>query len=1411
VICAAKCPKNRVRYTSYHGSTPRPWGHPTAFVSPHFLDKISFPNVGYSWGYSFSYFDGNAYPAPASTLASGALKSQTLPTGATISYEYGTWTFFHANLQNRPGTCAPPSPTLYGSSPINRTGPGVEPTLLPDIGACYSPDRVAGIVRRTIDVGNSVTDYWQYSFPKGESGQDASAQTETLVVSPLDAQSHRHSTSYLFSASSSAYASGPLVGASVRTAVFNGDASGGQYGYGYYSNPGPVCSNALFCVANSTTRRVVTHTHETDAFDATAIFPVEANRRIKQNVTAFNPLISGQPASGKYHRADYVFDAIAGAYSKQTDSGTIGGDARETETARTPLIDTTHWKLDVPHFQYLRATAGGVNFSTVANGFDSYGYPTSSTISDPTNGTLQRSTPRDAHGFPSSETVTHAGTSYTKTFTFAAGTLKTSSWGSLSWKSVDNDIDSTTGLVVASYDPNRPYNSQLKSTFTYDVFGRPLVTTPPNSEAPTTTTYDSPTQVTTKTALPGGGGTEMAWSRTIVDGLGRVIKQQRKMSGGSIVKKIARYDPQGNKVFESEWAADAAYEGTLPGTAWSDFDEFGRTKTITKTDGKTTTIDYSDTTSNPASVWLKTVTINDMPTAGQSSTTKYLSDAFGRLIKVTEPINSDETSYTYDVQGSLTGVTQGQQTRSFTYDAFGFLRSESTPEIWPNSITYSQYDPLGNVLLETRPTSVNITRAFDTAGRLRTVTVGGLTYIENCYDGNGTCTGAPNFAGGTYPYGKLTRRRGQNYDASNYATGLVTEDFTYSEAIGRLSSKATAITGIAGAIPATTERWYYDKFGQVTNYYHPRSVGSFMEATTFDYGLPTAITANGIPVLVGATYRPSGTLGTYTTGTNTGHNVTTTIAEDTTGMPRPRQISTSGASANFDTGVYSYDGAGNITAIGLDSFTSDKESRLTQAAFSGLGSQSFVYDRYGNLTTKGTSTYTVSMSTNRISGYFSGGQSGSVTYDQRGNVQTNTLGTATETYTSDALDRYTRYQVTGGIDWKYLYDGASERLGKIPTSGTDYFFTLRDPAKKVVTEYLGTSVSRDNIFFGSLLIGSYSSCALNGQPGWQLYSSDHLGTPRLITDMAGTTLDTRKYWPFGEEATGSTTSPQRLRFAGMERDAEANRYYAHARSHDFSLARFLSPDVVFGHPAAPQSWNRYGYSLGNPLRFTDTSGLSPGDGFDSEGNDQSEEGREERDGRPRLDARYTAPDSLDVTGLAASTSVTVTAEDPFSPFAHAVMAGIASTDRGVTAIAEYTIGVSGLAGVGVVALDLLSVPTLTLGLSGGTLTSASGTVYVIMKDGVVRYVGQTRDLVARTAAHFRRWGIPLRELENLGGLSLYERKGVEQVLIEKYGPLATKVGPLWNLINSISDKNPIYPGATERGRELLRAAGYSGF
>jgi len=208
---------------------------------------------------------------------------------------------------------------------------------------------------------------------------------------------------------------------------------------------------------------------------------------------------------------------------------------------------------------------------------------------------------------------------------------------------------------------------------------------------------------------------------------------------------------------------------------------------------------------------------------------------------------------------------------------------------------------------------------------------------------------------------------------------------------------------------------------------------------------------------------------------------------------------------------------------------------------------------------------------------------------------------AGQSFTWDGLDRMISNQ-SSYLTWSYLYDASGERIAKIPPTG-GWTFTIRNVSKQVTTEYSGTSASRDNVFLGNQLALSYANAAIGGSgPVWTFYAADHLGTPRLINDIGGNTVEARRYWPYGDAVAPQGTF-EALRFATMEFDAEggtsqglaSDRYYDHARSHVGGLARFLSPDVTPRETKGPEYWNRYIYASNNPLRHVDTNGFQSAD------------------------------------------------------------------------------------------------------------------------------------------------------------------------------------------------------------------------
>jgi RHS repeat-associated protein len=149
-------------------------------------------------------------------------------------------------------------------------------------------------------------------------------------------------------------------------------------------------------------------------------------------------------------------------------------------------------------------------------------------------------------------------------------------------------------------------------------------------------------------------------------------------------------------------------------------------------------------------------------------------------------------------------------------------------------------------------------------------------------------------------------------------------------------------------------------------------------------------------------------------------------------------------------------------------------------------------------------------------------------------------------------------------------------------------YTLRGLSGQVLREYFELNGSwswvKDHIWAGGELIATVEPS------GIKHLHRDHLGSVRVETASNGALLTTHSYWPFGEEMT-VTSSSERYRFAGHERDQRTGYDYMHARYYAPMAGRFFSVDpgrdYDFSHP---QSFNLYGYVRNNPVTFVDKDG-----------------------------------------------------------------------------------------------------------------------------------------------------------------------------------------------------------------------------
>ena len=122
------------------------------------------------------------------------------------------------------------------------------------------------------------------------------------------------------------------------------------------------------------------------------------------------------------------------------------------------------------------------------------------------------------------------------------------------------------------------------------------------------------------------------------------------------------------------------------------------------------------------------------------------------------------------------------------------------------------------------------------------------------------------------------------------------------------------------------------------------------------------------------------------------------------------------------------------------------------------------------------------------------------------------------------------------------------------------------------------------------------------QPALYFVHVDHLNTPRLVANAAGTAVwiwDQQE--PFGDNVTdenpsGIGTFELALRLPGQRYDTETSLYYNYFRDFDPTIGSFKESDRV----GLRGGLNTYAYVGGNPVADTDMFGLSPGDIFPTE-------------------------------------------------------------------------------------------------------------------------------------------------------------------------------------------------------------------
>jgi RHS repeat-associated protein len=570
-------------------------------------------------------------------------------------------------------------------------------------------------------------------------------------------------------------------------------------------------------------------------------------------------------------------------------------------------------------------------------------------------------------------------------------------------------------------------------------------------------------------------------------------------------------------------------------TTFADFTGFGQPRTITDPLGNDTTYAF-DATQNRTEVL-----------DADNRRTRIDHDGLGNPVLVTKPDGSTQAT-SYDDNGNRAVQTDGLiQTTTTGYDALDrptWIRDAA------NRVTTRTYSPAGDLHTVVQPgtgtATLTSTFSYDAAGRLSGIAYGDGTTpdVTFTYDAAGHRRTMTDGTGTTtYDTDSLGRRTRVTNGAGKvvsyaYDLGDNATEITYpsGSTVARTFDDAGRLETVQDWVSGTPTSFGYDADGRWATTTSPNGVVGARE-----YDRADSLTAISYA-------RSSTALGSWA------HTRTAAALLAT---------STPSAEAPGTAATYAYTTDGQLKSVTGPAATTvwayDAADRLIRNPAGTV----FDYDAVDQLTTAMPAT----------------GAATTYEYDARGNRTSAKEGTAAAgAYAYDGASRLTRWTTPAGAASTYTYDGDGLRASKTPAGGATQVMTWDDSTGENPL-LLDDGISAYLYGPGDTPIGQ-----ITGTTASYLHQ-DQLGSTALVTSAAGAVVGKYAYDPYGT-ATFTGTVAARFQFAGEYADAESGLLYLRARYYDPATAQFLTRDPLFG-----LTRSAYGYAAGNPLTWTDPTGL----------------------------------------------------------------------------------------------------------------------------------------------------------------------------------------------------------------------------
>jgi RHS repeat-associated protein len=541
----------------------------------------------------------------------------------------------------------------------------------------------------------------------------------------------------------------------------------------------------------------------------------------------------------------------------------------------------------------------------------------------------------------------------------------------------------------------------------------------------------------------------------------------------------------------------------------------------------------------------------------------------------------------------LTGVTQNaqgtSQTRSFGFDGFSRMTSESNPETGLTSYTFDSDPTCGT-------SNGDLVKRVDAVGNVTCYHYDALHRLTSI----------------TYPsgsYAGVTPSKYYVYDSASISFNGTT-NMSYSK--NRLAEAYTCTS------PCTTKitdlAFSYSTRGETTDVYEstPHSSGWYhVGGTYWANGARNQLSTNlsGLPTI---TYGADGEGRVSTVGAASGQNPVSSTAYTLASQPKDVILGsgdgdhytydsntgrmtqykfTVGATPQDVIGALTWNPNGSLGSLGITdpfntsnnqtcAYAHDDLSRIVSANCGSIWSQTFGFDPFGNINKSGSLAFqpTYTSSTNRIA-TIPGAPN--PTYDGNGNLLTINDGTS-HTYLWDTDGKQL------GIDSLSATYDALGRMVELNNSGAFTEIVYELGSDKLA---LMSSQTLQKAF-----IAIPSGTAVYTASGLSYYRhSDWLGSSRFSSTASTRTMfSSTAYGPYGEVEVNSESGTPDRNFTGQNQDVASGFYDFLLRRLSATQGRWISPDpagIAAVDKLNPQTWNRYAYVSNSPLEYVDPLGL----------------------------------------------------------------------------------------------------------------------------------------------------------------------------------------------------------------------------